>query len=333
MSKKEKRMANQTSTIDCHDIPEAAYKGIAYRLLPRQFNESYYHERTDRNIGWITQDEQDIVRSSAIAIAGCGGMGGELAEAFLRLGVGEIRIADNEVFEISNINRQSGATRFTIGKSKALETAKMMRAIADDTIVVAYPTGISENTVFDFLHGCHALCDEIEFWCIGSRILLHRAARELGIPVFVCSAVGFGAQLFLFTPRSMTVEECLGFEYEEAVDLERKMRSRNARPEEVMRVMRAVTRSFCSEWPEYCADDSPIKNRDFTERRLREEGCGSVIATNPPFACGFAANRALLALIANSGIRRVIAEIPEMPGYCYFDAAKMETKVVKGRWW
>ncbi len=326
-------MADQTNIIDCYDIPETTHEGIVYRLLPRQFNESRYRERTDRNIGWITQDEQDIIRNTAIAIAGCGGMGGELAETFLRLGVGEIRIADNEFFETSNINRQFGATRFTVEKSKALETARMMRAIADDTIVVACPTGISEGNVFDFLHGCHVLCDEIEFWCIGSRILLHCAARELGIPVFVCSAVGFGARLFLFMPRGMTVEECLGFEYEEAVDLERRIRSRNARPEEVMRVMRAVARSFCCEWPEYCADDSPVKNRDFTERRLREEGCGSVVATNPPFACGFAANRVLLNLIAHSGIKRVVAEIPEMPGYCYFDAAKMEAKVVKGRWW
>ena len=308
-------------------------KDEVYRLLSHRTDPQYYSERTDRNIGWITREEQETVRRSVIGVAGCGGMGGQLAEKFLRLGVGEIRIADNETFDVSNINRQFAATMATIGMPKAFETAKMMRGITDDSTILVYPQGICEDAVFDFAHDCNVVCDEIEFWCVGSRILLHRAARECGVPVFVCNSLGFGSQLFLFTPQSMTMEECLGLTYKEAKELQAKIQNRTVSVAEATRVVELSARTLCSEWPEYCVEDAPIKNRTVTEERLLREGRGSVIATNLPLACGLVADRVLLYLLKNSSVKRNVAEIPEMPGYFYLDAATMEAKVVKGRWW
>lgn len=305
----------------------------AYRFLSRRTDPHYYSERTDRNIGWITREEQETVRRAVVGVAGCGGMGGQLAERFLRLGVGEIRIADNEAFDVSNINRQFAATMATVGMPKAFETAKMMRSITDDTTILVYPQGICEDAVFDFIQGCDVVCDEIEFWCIGSRILLHRAARECGVPVFVCNSLGFGSQLFLFTPQSMTMEECLGLAYDEAKTLQAKLQSRTASVAEIARVVKLSARTLCSEWPEYCSEESPTKNRTLTEERLLCEGRGAAIATNLPLACGLIANRALLYILRNSSVKRSVAEIPAMPGYFYLDAATMEAKVVKGRWW
>src|SRR6202142_2386032 len=211
--------------VECFDLPEYPSADTAYRLLPRHADEAYYTERTDRNRGWITRDEQEILRRSVVGIAGCGGMGGLLASIFLRLGVGEIRIAANEVFDVSNINRQFAAGRGTVGMSKAFETARMARAVTDDTTLVVYPQGIVEQTVVPFLQGCDVVCDEIEFWAVGARILLHRAARSLGICLFNCNTVGFGTRLFLFEPKGYTMEEVLGLTYGEANLLQQKIKS------------------------------------------------------------------------------------------------------------
>lgn len=308
-------------------------KDEVYRFLSRRTDPAYYGERTDRNIGWITLEEQAMVRRAVVGVAGCGGMGGQLAEKFLRLGIGEIRIADNESFDISNINRQFAATMATVGMPKAFETAKMMRSITDDATILVYPQGVCEEAVFDFVHRCDVVCDEIEFWCVGSRILLHRAARECGVPVFVCNSLGFGSQLFLFTPQSMTMEECMGLSYEEAVELQKKLQNRTATAVEVARAVTLSARTLCSEWPEYCHSGSPVMNRPLTEERLLREGRGAVIATNLPLACGLIADRVLLYLLKDSPVRRNIVAVPEMPGYCYLDAATMEAKVIRGRWW
>lgn len=318
---------------ECHDLPENPDVHTIYRLLPKNEDASYYHERTDRNIGWITREEQELVRRSTIGIAGCGGMGGQLAEKFLRLGIGEIRIADNEVFDTSNINRQFAATRSTIGKSKAFETARLLRAVSDDFTLVVYPEGIHPQSVDQFLAGCDVVCDEIEFWAAGSRILLHERARMHGISAFCCDTVGFGTRLFFFTPRSATMEECLDFTYEEARTLQESMRSKRASRREVLRVMQNVWRGLLTEYPEYCPEDPVFKNIAASEKRLFDEGKGPILATNPPMAAGLLADRVLLYLLRNSGVKRTIAEVPEMPGYLYFDAARMEAKIVRERWW
>lgn len=319
--------------VDRYDMPTEVDRDVVYHLMPKDPSHAYYAERVDRNIGWITDEEQSLLYRSRIGIAGCGGMGGRLAEIFLRLGVGELCIADSEPFDVSNINRQLAATRSTVGKSKATETAHHLRAITDDTTLVVYPRGIEPNMVARFVRGCTAICDEIEFWCVGARILLHRTAREHGVPVFVANTVGFGSHAFLFTPGSMTMEECLGFTYEEAVEVEHRIAHRVATRCEIARVMNAVTRGLFPEWREYCGRQTPLKNRVFIERRLIQEQKGPIIATNPPFACGFLADRMVLYLLRNSPIERAIVPFPEMPGYLYLDAATLEAKRVAEKWW
>jgi len=297
-------------------------------LFPQDPREEYYAERVDRNIGWITKEEQATLHRSTIGIAGCGGMGGRLAEIFLRLGVGELRIADNELFDASNINRQFAAARSSIGRPKACETAERLREITDDSTVVVFPDGITEESAASFVAGCDVVCDEVEFWCIGARILLHLTAHAHEVPVFLANTVGFGSHVFLFNECGQSMEECIGIPYGEAAMLEEKIREGRASGEEIMRVMLAVTNGLFPEWPEYCKESSLIENRAFTRDRLLREGRGSIIATNPSLAAGFLADRILLYLLKDSAVARDVAAVPQAPGYLYLDAATMKAKVV-----
>lgn len=301
---------------------------VPVRFVPEGQSESYYAARVDRNVGWITREEQEMIRRSVVGIAGCGGMGGRLAEILLRLGVGELRIADNERFDASNINRQFAATRTSIGCNKAWKTARRLRAITDDTTVIAYSGGITEDSVRMFADGCDVICDEIELFAVHARLVLHREARRQGIPVFVANTVGFGSHVFLFSGTSCTMEACLGMSLHEAAVLEKKLRRGAATAEEVTRVADAVTKGLFPEWPEYCVNAAPLTNRMFTHARLVHEGKGPIIATNPPFAAGFLADRVLLQLLGRSPVARTVVEVPPAPGYLFLDAATMQAKVV-----
>ncbi len=318
--------------LEGYDLPKNPDTNVVYKLLPKDPENAYYKERTDRNIGWITCKEQEILRNKTIGIAGCGGMGGLLAQIFLRLGIGEIRIADCEVFDISNINRQFGATKSTVGKSKAFETARMLRTITDDTTLVVYPQGINKDNVDSFLDGCDVVCDEIEFWAIGARLLLHERSRAHGISIICADTVGFTTHVFFFTPESLTVEELLGFTLKEAIEIENKLRQGQRDKDVIERIMKSVLEGFAPALPEYCPW-AKEGNREALWRRLRKEGKASIIATNPPLATGFLANRALLYLLEDSETKRDITDIPSMPGYVSFDAATLEVKVVRERWW
>lgn len=313
----------------CANVPKRPKIDEVLRLIPHNADAAYYRERTDRNIGWITREEQELLSRAVIGIAGCGGMGAQLAEKFLRLGVGEIRIADNEAFDVSNINRQFAASRKTVGISKAFATARMLRDVSDDNTIVVYPRGICESSVHDFTHGCDVICDEIEFWAVGPRILLHQEARRENVPVFNCNTVGFGTRLFLFTPESSTMEELLHMSLEEGMELSTALGQKTASKAQIARVLESMLLGLVPELPDYYQGGG---NAEIVRQRLLTEGRASIIATNPPLATGFLADRVLLYLLRNSETKRSIVETPAMPAYLYFDAALMQAKVIEGRW-
>src|SRR5712671_2169680 len=77
-----------------------------------------YDEAFSRNIGWVTEWEQLALRHKRIAIAGMGGVGGFHLLTLVRFGIGAFNIADGDVFDLVNFNRQAGAMLDSIGRSK-----------------------------------------------------------------------------------------------------------------------------------------------------------------------------------------------------------------------
>ncbi|WP_311271183.1 ThiF family adenylyltransferase [Sphingobium sp. WCS2017Hpa-17] len=77
-----------------------------------------YTEMTTRNRGFVTEIEQARLRDARVFIPGVGGMGGAAFMALLRAGVGHFIIADIDIFETSNLNRQLFCTAESIGRLK-----------------------------------------------------------------------------------------------------------------------------------------------------------------------------------------------------------------------
>lgn len=288
---------------------------------------SFYRERTDRNIGWITQEEQNSLKQMTVGIAGCGAMGGMTAQILVRAGIGRLKLADTETFDASNINRQFGATRHTIGKSKAIVTARMLNDIADDVEIHVYPKGITEDTVEEFVEGCDLILDAVEYWALAGRILLHQRARAKGIHLMNSTVVGFGTRLFLFTPTSASMEELCLTTYAQAKEFEDRNAKGVATTQEKIRAMASVSLGLMPEFVNYTAMDAPCGNLKAVTLRMGKEGKGPVLASNPPMVCGFLANHILLHLLRHSGIKRKVVQLPEAPGYLFFDAAKMKAKI------
>ena len=65
-----------------------------------------YDEAFKANRGLISEEEQEKLRNCRVAIAGMGGVGGIHLVTLARLGIGKFTIADPDVFEVANFNRQ-----------------------------------------------------------------------------------------------------------------------------------------------------------------------------------------------------------------------------------
>ena len=66
----------------------------------------------------LTEAGMKKLKNSTIALFGVGGVGGFVAEALARCGVGKIILTDNDCVSVSNINRQIIALHSTVGEPK-----------------------------------------------------------------------------------------------------------------------------------------------------------------------------------------------------------------------
>lgn len=296
--------------------------------LDAYFNETFYKQRTNRNIGWITIEEQEILRNSTVAIAGCGGMGGLLASILLRLGIRTLKIADPELFDESNINRQFGAGKSSLGKSKALITAKLLREIADDTNLIIYPMGINNHVVEDFVSGADLVCDEIEFWAHGARLSLHEKSRKFNIPILSANTVGHQTNLFYFDPKGESLESKMNCTIEKGNELQELVKNKKIDGKSVLELISTITSALIPSPPNYgyINEENKLISENVLDR-LKNEMSASIIATNPPFAAGFLANHVLFQLLKKSGAKRDIVYPPNFPGYLCLDSGNMTTKI------
>lgn len=98
--------------------------------------------RTELLIG---KDGVEKLQKSKVAVFGIGGVGSYVVEALARAGVGHIIIVDFDKYDITNINRQLGATHSTIGKYKVDVMKERILDINPNAIVEAYKTDEIED--------------------------------------------------------------------------------------------------------------------------------------------------------------------------------------------
>jgi len=305
--------------IVCQTVPAKPHNHKIYVIPPNQGQTWAYWQRVDRNLGWISKEEQLTLKKATIGIAGCGGIGGYLAETFHRTGMGRLKLADNDIFETPDLNRQFAASQSSLKASKVLAVAGLLRSISADTELHLYPQGLDLANMADFCRDCDIICDNLDIFAPGTRILLHQTARAAGIPLFNSPAVGFGGYLFVFNKRSPRLEDLLDLSLEEAWQLERDLRQKQASLTQITKLCHKTLKVFAPALPAYAAP---------ALKRLLEQGKVAVPATSIPFTIGFAANKILHYYLAGQGYHQRQADLPPAPGYCHFDAVSMQLEKV-----
>lgn len=166
-----------------------------------------YARAFGRSEGLLTPAQQRKLRDSAVSVAGCGGDGGLVAERLARCGVGELRLADPECFELENTNRQYAADATAMGRNKAEVVAEAVRSINPEMRVEVFPEGITAENVTAFTEGAAIAIDEIEYSLPSISLMLARASRRAGIPTLIGANVGYGANVFAFDPAGRSLED------------------------------------------------------------------------------------------------------------------------------
>ena len=171
-----------------------------------------YNNAFSRNIGWVTETEQQILRNKRIAIAGAGGVGGIHLLTLARLGIANFHISDFDDFEVHNFNRQSGAFMSTLGEQKVDVMERMTKDINPEADIKSFPEGIFEHNVDEFLEGIDLYVDALDFFALNARKTVFKKCYEKNIPVITAAPLGMGCALLCFMPGKMNYEQYFRFE-------------------------------------------------------------------------------------------------------------------------
>lgn len=254
-----------------------------------------YHEAFSRNLGWVTEAEQAILRGKRIAIAGLGGVGGSHLLTLTRLGIGAFNIADFDRFEIQNFNRQAGASVSHLNRPKIDVMSELARDINPELAIGTFAQGVTEENLDQFLDGVDLYVDSLDFFALDIRNKVFAACARKGIPAVTAAPLGMGSALLVFAPGGMSYEDYF------------RMAGHDAN-EQALRFMLGLAPARLQ--LSYLADDTRV---DFHARK----------APSTPMACelcaGFAGTYALKILLGRG-------PVPVAPRGIHFDAYRNKLK-------
>jgi molybdopterin/thiamine biosynthesis adenylyltransferase/nitroreductase len=153
-------------------------RAVVRLLAPRAFSTL----RLDRNRNKLTRAEQARQRTLRIGIVGVSA-GHSIAHVLAMEGLaGEIRLADFDVLELSNLNRIP-ASVLDLGVNKAVVAARRIAEIDPYLHVTVVPEGIRPDNLNVFLDGLDLVIEECD--SLDVKMLVREAARERAIPVIM----------------------------------------------------------------------------------------------------------------------------------------------------
>ncbi len=140
----------------------------------------------------IGEEALKRLRESTVAIFGVGGVGGYVAEALVRSGVGGFDLIDNDTVSVSNLNRQIIATGQTVGRYKTDVMRERILSINPEARVEVHKCFYLPETsaAFDFSRYSYVV-DAVD--TVTAKIDIVLRAQAAGVPVI--SSMGAGNKL------------------------------------------------------------------------------------------------------------------------------------------
>lgn len=143
-----------------------------------------------RSMGLVGEDGIEKLNNSSVIIFGVGGVGSYAAEALARAGIGSITVVDNDIVDITNINRQLIALNSTVGMDKVTVAKSRIEDINPLCRVTAIKEFYDENSSIDLAEYDY-IVDCID--SVKSKLLLVEIADKNNVKII--SAMGTGNKL------------------------------------------------------------------------------------------------------------------------------------------
>ena len=157
------------------------------------FNERYSRHLLLPEVG---VEGQRRLEGSRVLMIGAGGLGSPAAFYLAAAGVGHLRIADDDVVDRSNLQRQILHTEARIGEPKVASAQATLGALNPRTQVEAVQVRVTSDNIERLLDGVDVVLDGADNFQV--RYLLNDACVKLGIPLVYGAVQRFEGQVSVF---------------------------------------------------------------------------------------------------------------------------------------
>jgi sulfur carrier protein ThiS adenylyltransferase len=135
---------------------------------------------------------KDHLSQFRVGIAGAGGLGSNCAVALVRSGIGTIVIADYEIIEEHNLNRQYYFSD-QIGMMKTTALKENLNRINSDTCVLIHQKKLDKSNITEVFSGCDIIVEAFDSAEMKEVLIETVQTRMPGIPLVVASGLaGWG---------------------------------------------------------------------------------------------------------------------------------------------
>ncbi|WP_293840904.1 molybdopterin-synthase adenylyltransferase MoeB [Sphingopyxis sp.] len=139
---------------------------------------------------------QARLKNAHVAVIGAGGIGCPAITYLAAAGVGSLTIIDDDVVELSNLQRQPLFTDGDIGARKAVVAAAAARQINPHVKAIAAAQRLDDQNSTPLLTGASLILDGCDNF--GTRLAVNRAAVALQIPLLSAAIGAFEGQVALY---------------------------------------------------------------------------------------------------------------------------------------
>ncbi len=162
-------------------------------------------------LGGIGKEGQQKLGQARVLVAGCGALGGMIANMLCRAGVGELVVVDRDYVEETNLQRQVLFDEADARDSlpKAVAAKRKLEVINSTVLVQAVVADINHENVEDIMSGDWPDCEgrEIDLIVDGldnfeTRYLLNDVAVMMGKPYVYAGAVATSGTGYVVLPRT-----------------------------------------------------------------------------------------------------------------------------------
>jgi len=163
-------------------------------------------ERYSRQLLVLGLELQERLKKLKVTVVGCGALGSTLVELLARLGVGNIRVIDADIIELSNLHRTHLFTEKDVGKPKAFICKERGEEINHEVKIEAITDIIDEDNVEELIKGSDYVFDALDN--LYYRLLLNDACVKNSIPLIYGGVAGEYSSVKLVLPEKNACLSC-----------------------------------------------------------------------------------------------------------------------------